>query len=457
VALWVDFLIFLLIGGIAVDFGWIFPLPEIRELFVLIGAFLGIELTLLFPLCATLGMRLTGLEFVSSSHRPIWTDPNPTRWRIIERRVASLNRRNLWIGALTLATTFATQYTLDHHPGSARGHSLSLSTQNLNTTALSSMRGSDRWIAVPFFYAMGSWPREFGSNPVLAQIPYRPGLPREFLTSVIARWRTPDIKLTLEGPRTPELTSVPGEIRDCMLKSAMECLGLRRATVTRHVREMRALGRVSEWTFGWFDTAEPDGMTPLREDRAQGVYVFARYGTERIQERFIIINTHGRHQTLILDRPDSAEGETARALLNASLTSIQMLSDLGSARAYTDSLLETINLKEIEAIADSAHRLNRLAEVQAILASKLTVDPRALETYTHMAGTALLVLRHAKTLAGTPGATAYTTHAATAGPLIDTLLRYSRDVAQELGTPNSDWVKRLEEIQAEAKRITKEL
>ena len=60
------------------------------------------------------------------------------------------------------------------------------------------------WHVLPYFYTLGAWPNLYDEKPIFHSLPYKKGPPNVFLEEVTAYWRNPDIKITYEGPKTPE-------------------------------------------------------------------------------------------------------------------------------------------------------------------------------------------------------------------------------------------------------------
>src|SRR5262249_3796862 len=138
--------------------------------------------------------------------------------------------------AIALASVYGGIQTLRRHP-------LFLDAQPVRLEAFAPSPSDHEWSVMPLFYSLGAWPKEYLGHPVFYELPYEKGPPSHFVGKVVMRWEMPNIKLTVEGPRTP----VPGiqrqEIQDCAQKiSTLKCFFLRQAELGRHLLEMKRVG-----------------------------------------------------------------------------------------------------------------------------------------------------------------------------------------------------------------------
>ncbi|MGE0616373.1 MAG: hypothetical protein AB7P04_12105 [Bacteriovoracia bacterium] len=350
----------------------------------------------------TVGQLIWQSKLLSPDHSPFtWSSGTlksffQARLYQIEKMSVSALSTALFFTLIALAGSIWTiRDTLWRHPLLLQAETLTLP---VFTPSQPGVNASD-WLTLPFFYASGAWPRMYEGRPVLHTIPYAKAPPKQFIASVVARWRLPDIQLTIEGPKTPtlELAEYDPEItRGCLTQawnSSFRCLRIREAVLIRHVKALRAV-RPQAWSLKWFEVANP--ILP-REFWARGFWLTGT-NAKRAQERIVLVNPYGKHQALILDRPAGAEGEAAVSLLREIVGSIKLSEDLQAGRALVDSLLTTIDLRQAAAVRDSVELATKLAQIQALLIAKISVDPRNLLGYYHLAGTALMLAKHASEL-----------------------------------------------------------
>jgi hypothetical protein len=239
------------------------------------------------------------------------------------------------------------------------------------------------WLVTPFYYVIGGWPKFFDQKPVFYTIPYEAGPPKQFLGHIIAHWKSPDINLVLEGPKTPHQNKSFEETRDCFLYAhPWSCITIREDTLSRHVDEIKESIAVQDWSLRWFQV---ENQLIPEKDRPQGIYLQA-IGISRIQDRFILISRNGAHQSIILSRPMNSDGQKAFSLLQKTIASLRNLGEIESGKAWINEQLKNIRLKKIVTHTD-------LALVQSLLISKISVEPSNFDSYFHLAGTSLLLVR----------------------------------------------------------------
>ncbi|MGK5087547.1 hypothetical protein WDW86_08310 [Bdellovibrionota bacterium FG-2] len=247
---------------------------------------------------------------------------------------------------------------------------------------------------LPFFYTQALWPLSFGNQPIYYSIPYEKGPPAHFVGHIVARWDAPGaprIRVIFEGPKTPNAPWPLEALKDCFAKSwislldlkdvsqDLSCLTKKQDVLARHLGEIRALGmKVTE--FRWFNLPS----------QAQGFYLHSEkpkgYGYEETyQDRFCFITPHGIHQTVILERPHSADGATAWQTFQAALSTLELREALKTSQAWVNDQLAKINAKNSQ--------VEVLTHAQALLASKISVDGKVLDSYFHLGGTAYLQLQ----------------------------------------------------------------
>ncbi len=270
------------------------------------------------------------------------------------------------------------------------------------------------WVLLPFFYHMGSWPSSFLDQPIFYTLTYQNGPPKKFVGQIEAHLKDPDILLIIEGPKTPLGVGSQKEIKNCFINpnNSYNCLSQRYQTLSRHIEEIETLSQSYsdhsahsvQWDLQWFQVSNPS-LSP--EDQAQGVHLRAsEQGTTSghfwMQDRFILINSIGIHQTLILNQLNSSEPETsgildsrngqiAYEMLLKTIKTLRSFSDLDAGRAWINRALEMIDLEAIKSNPDTGNLTSELARVQSLLISKISVDPGRIDSYFHLAGTSLLL------------------------------------------------------------------
>jgi hypothetical protein len=362
---------------------------------------------------------------------------------------------------LTLAAVIACAWSIDRavfkQPLWARARPLELDAYLPDMSAR-------RWEVLPFFYTLGAWPREYAGKPVFYSLPYEKGPPTRFIGHMSARWEAPGTIVTFEGPKTPAspVTRAPGErtprdrIRECLLGSdhSWACLKIREVTLLRHLTEVqhgltgRAGGDTAlsmRWQLRWFTVRNP-ALAP--SEQAQGIYISAEdkgqggaRGPARGEERYVLITENGTHQAISLTYPDprTPAAMAARETFAQAIRSLRASDDLGPGRAWADSQLKALALGDIGALLsgksippgiDAAKVIQRLGQAQALLLSKISVQPGTFDSYFHLGGTALLLDRLARK-------GSRTTHleglelAAASKPLVQAAYRYAQDVAPD--------------------------
>ncbi len=249
------------------------------------------------------------------------------------------------------------------------------------------------WLTTPFFYSLGSWPKTFHEKPVFYTLTYEVGPPKHFLAHITAHWDSPDIQLILEGPKTPPDSGTQESLKNCILNlNSYDCLILRENALSRHINEIQAkhpesfqqrLQLSSSWTLKWFTV--PSALIPP-ENQPQGIYLSAA-GEDWIEDRFIFIHSNGIHQTLILERTPGSRD--AFEVLQKIVGSLRIFNELDSGRDWVNEKLKGVQLSPLE---NSPFFLEKLTEIQALLVSKISLDPGSLDAYYHLAGTTFMLL-----------------------------------------------------------------
>lgn len=308
----------------------------------------------------------------------------------------------------------------------------------------------DRWSVMAFYYSLGAWPRTFQGNDVFYSLPYEKGPPIRFTGEVVARWSMPEVRVSFEGPKTPlkrdhSLFS-RSEVEQCVthwlggsLSGMMDCLDLREAVLERHIDALRLIKPVG-WSMKWLRVNNPS--LPASE-QVQGIYLSAwnrGYG----QDRFILVTEKGTQQTFVLSYTISPEGNHAQELFQKAIRSLRVSDDLSPGRAWVDTSLERVRLQDLAPVETSRYRqdygsflsfASRIADIQSLLISKITVDPQSYDAYFHLGGTSLLLARYASLQKSLPGvdrdlgrANRISDLISQAKPMVQTAYRYAQDV-----------------------------
>ncbi|MBI2711707.1 MAG: hypothetical protein HYX41_02425 [Bdellovibrio sp.] len=261
--------------------------------------------------------------------------------------------------------------------------------------------------AIPLFYSLGSWPKTFQEKPVFYDVLYEKGPPNRFIGHITARLGLSRSKLTIEGPKTPEGLGGRNDIRRCFVESSFSssfwgCLAIKDRLLSRHIEEMKKVFGLwpAKWNVRWFSV----------KAGAEGVWLTA-FGENFTQDRFILINSNGSQQALILTRPIPAQTETDSSAHSVSseeleyskvmstvldlMGSLKTLGFLNQGREWINQKLQQIHLDQLQAIQDPTEKIKLLAEIQLFLLSSISVDPASFESYFHLAGTSYLLFQMA--------------------------------------------------------------
>ena len=299
-------------------------------------------------------------------------------------------------------------------------------------------QAKQEWAIIPFFYTFGAWPKRVFGDPVFYSLPYEVGPPTRFIGKITARWKMPDIQLTIEGPKSPARKTSREELKACFTSSFLHCPWIRKAVLERHILELLA-AKATDWDISWFEVQSPPnapGSAP------QGLRLVG-YGNNSVQERWILVTPQGRQQTLILQRSIGPEGEEASRLMQKLVQTLRVSDSLTFGQSLAALRLSEIHLGNFKASVDSPDLNLLLSEAQATLLAKISVNPGDLNAYFHLGGTSLLLLKHVaemkkqasinsgplsdKLLSLTQEWTA------SARPMIRSAIRYAEDIAPEDG------------------------
>ena len=97
---------------------------------------------------------------------------------------------------------------------------------------------------------------------------------------------------------------------------------------------------------------------------------------------------------------------------------------LDAGRAWIDRELQSTRLDELVSVRDPGEFASRIAQVLSLLLSKASVEPRGVDAYFHLGGSALLLARRA-------AAERRPEWSAVGKPLVLSAWRYAQDVAPD--------------------------
>lgn len=249
--------------------------------------------------------------------------------------------------------------------------------------------GDTNWVTLPFFYTIGSWPLLYGTEVIFHGLPYKKGPPQQFIPAVTARWSMPHTKLTIEGPKTKTNFIDREKLRRCFL-TYFECGEIREQTLGRHVREMKDL-ELENFELSWIEVDNP----ALPQDRVPRGFLLVAHNEHQMQQRAILINSVGAHQTLILDQPYGVPDQSATDIFHKILGSLEVHSNLNTGIALANTELSKINLKNVESIENPQLLAQDISKIQLVLLSKISVDPKDAQSFYHLGGTAFMLANHA--------------------------------------------------------------
>ena len=372
----VDFSIAILILGLEFRYLHLNPIPSYKTLLFIFLTILVLVILYRFLLSASLGRLFWGLH--------------SSKTCILQRIRLKSSSVTLYV-VLTLLLTFGTISTTTHiiiqHPLLAPGGTVRLAPY------LPPQSGPEQndWITIPLFYSIGAWPLRFQKQPIFFSLPYEKGPPTRFVGHIIAHWADAEIVLTFEGPKTPPHNDPIQPIKRCFTQDwssfnhLSNCLYVREMILDRHFEALGAFQK-THWQIHWF---EVDNQAIPATERPQGIYLLAESET-KIQERYILINKKGIHQTIILDRTTSSTSQFASDLLQKAIGTLRITDELNTGRAWINRQLTEINLRQMEQ-SDSTNNIFHLIEIQALLLAKISVDPKDHDAFYHLGGNASLL------------------------------------------------------------------
>lgn len=346
--------------------------------FLCFGLLLGLSLcywySQLFFFGITLGGRIWHLK------------PSPEkRNHSVLLQKSHLNFLNIFISTLVTTLSFLTAATLFRE--TVLKHPLWMPSEVWKMEPF--IPQPKEWSVSPFFYTLGAWPKSFSNQPVFYSVPYEKGPPTRFIGHIFLDWSFPDIRVVIEGPKTPEKVASQAELRECFSTTAsLKCLAQRELALRRHLSEIQRISP-KHWTVKWFHVNNPF-LPP--ESQAQGIYLGAT-GNHWAQDRFILVSSHNTHQTLILQRALNAAGDAAFDLIQKTVRSFRLFHELDSGKAWINRELESIQLNQLNSLNDEKLLAFTLAQIQGQLISKISVEPGSYDSYFHLAGTTAMLIK----------------------------------------------------------------
>jgi hypothetical protein len=290
----------------------------------------------------------------------------------------------------------------------------------------------ESWNVLPFFYAIGAFPRFYQGTPVFHSLPYAKGPPQQFVPEVVLRLKMPLIRLTLRGPKTP--AKVPAaDLKECF-QGFLHCRSERKAILHPILEEFARLN-LKVRSISWFET---DGA----RESARGLWVQA----EGPRTHVVLVTPEGTQQALVFEGPET--DATLQQVIRQVVGSLQVSDDLSFAKSLAYSELEKIQLSRLNQLEDTQVVLTEFAHVQAVLLSKISVEPGGYQAYYHLAGSTLLMAQHAaevrtrktQIIAG-PLLDMLEEVLAVAQPVVRAAYLYAKDLA-----PDSPQTKKMEEL-----------
>ena len=419
-AILVDFQILALIAAVVLRVGSIPPYWDGRWVWPVLAVYFLIQWAQIRLLGGTFGLRVWWMKrLLPKTHQPAESFLAILRTRVFQMETLSGSN----FGQALIATTVAlaigagsTALTLKNHPAWSEAEPLRIEPSFPGASE------QNQWIVAPFFYAIAAWPRVFSGQPVLYSVPYEKGPPHQFLGHIIGRWELPETKLILEGPWSPPLRPKPDLLQKCLSSTwwwhAKTCLPVRTESLRKHVEEMAEI-HPDRWKLNWF---EVDNPTTPPEQRARGLRIEAHSDT-RAEIRYVLVNPNGVQQAIALHYVPGHHDELAINQFEKIIQSLRIGDEIFSGRAWADHELERVKLDEMrKAGINSAEFLTRFAEIQTLLLSKLSVDPKSYDAFFHLGGTAVLLAQFARKNKDAE-------LSAAAKPLVRNAFRYAQDLA----------------------------
>jgi hypothetical protein len=288
-------------------------------------------------------------------------------------------------GALLWVAALSTHFYIFQHPAL-------LPVEEIRWDPLipdQSSGAKEQWLTLPAYFTLGAWPRMFQGQPVLFSLPYEKGPPLRFLGHLVARWKMPDATMTWEGPKSPENRESRVEWRSCFTGSRLHCGWMKQAFLERHLKDMKwKPGQLTK--IFWFEVQDPAGKAI--EQAPAGLWI-EMHSSDATRSRAVLITEGGSQQVAELKDRGERTGEEARQLFQQMIRTLRLSDELKSGRALSSLRVSEVSLKSVATLSRSKDWVSSLSAIQATLMSRLTVEPKDLEAYYHLAGSGLVFLR----------------------------------------------------------------
>lgn len=223
-------------------------------------------------------------------------------------------------------------------------------------------------------YQIAPWPRTFQGDPIVTTMEYRKGPPSQFISEMVQVWSPGEVEVSIEGPRTP----VPGmsavEWKSC-LRSAF-CLAKKEVFARSAFKDLLQ-ERDLKIKFFWFE-----GETI---ESARGVRAEIKLG-DSLWERYVVIGNTGVTQNFTLKAKMGPALSEARDRLRQVIRGMRVGDGISEARDWIAVKLRGIDLSRASRIPDPKARYLKLISIQNLLFSQLSVDPRDVAPFFHLAG-----------------------------------------------------------------------
>lgn len=356
-------------------------------------------------------------------------------WRAERVRRRQTSDRTIQLGAVAglLLAFIALGY------GLILQHPLWRAAEPLRLDGWAPSASEQNWRATGFFYTVGFWPESVGGQAVLPSIPYQKGPPQQFLGRITLRWNWPEVRVHVDGPKTPDALGrgklERADARECFLKGFVSlvfspsCQSLR-ADAWRKLDLPERASRLR-----WLDVDQPR-LTEV--ERPQGLWFESEAADGSVLRQAVLVNAKGAFQKFTLQI--AAAREPARRVSDIEaftqvIRSQRVASELGITRTIADHDLQSVKLGG----GPAGMPIEEAARAQILLASKLSAQPDAAEAYFHLAGSAWL----ASQAAGSPPELS-----SWAKAQVTSALSFLRDVA-----PSSPRVAEVESLAAQMRGI----
>ena len=244
--------------------------------------------------------------------------------------------------------------------------------EHINTQQMNE-NGSE-WVSLPFGYIMGIWPTHFHENPIVMNMKYQKGPPEKFIPEMTQIWNPSQAELSIEGPRTLDVSMDVLKWESCL--DSHFCFSEKKKFYELTLQDLEQW-KVKKWVVTWFENK--DIYTP------RGVHV--RLETQKSEiNRYVIFTDKGTTQNFTLTTAHTALGQEAVVLFNQILGGMTVKNDLKEARSLMAAMIKKTNLEKIRSIKDPKERYTQLIQAQNLLFSQLSIDPRSIAPFFHLAG-----------------------------------------------------------------------